>query len=95
MKELQEYYDKILEKYSSKQYKLLKFNDNPLPDIRNQQHLEAQHFMMFEWCEDHNDHRYKEIFDYIVRPNDLDMDFTKIEFEDFLEFLASIKVSKK
>jgi len=88
---LQDYYNQIIEKYQQKEYKMLKFNDNPLPKVR-EPHLESQHFMMFEWCEDHNDERYKDIFDYIIRPNDLDMDFTEIEFEEFLKFLASIKI---
>jgi hypothetical protein len=91
---LQEYYNQILEKYKKKDFKVLRFNDLPLPKVR-EPHLEAQHFMMFEWCEDHKDDRYKDIFDYIVRPNDLDMDFTEVEFEDFLKFLASIKINGK
>jgi len=88
---LTNYYYQILEKYKSKEFKVLRFNDKPLPKIR-EPHLEAQHFMMFEWCEDHNDERYEDIFDYIVRPNDLDMDFTEIKFEEFLKFLAEIKI---
>lgn len=85
------YYNNIIEKYNSKSFKVKKFNKNPLPKVRDK-HLEAQHFMMFEWCEDHKDNRYNDIFDYIVRPNDLDFDFTDIKFEDFLKFLAEIKV---
>jgi hypothetical protein len=88
---LQEYYNQIIEKYKSKEYKIFRFNDKPLPEVR-EPHLESQHFMMFEWCEDHKDERYKDIFDYIIRPNDLDMDFTEIEFEEFLKFLSSIKI---
>jgi hypothetical protein len=80
-----------MEKYSKKEFKVKKYNQKPLPKVRDM-HLEAQHFMMYEWCEDHKDDRYKELFDYIVRPNDLDIDFTKIDFEDFLKFLASIKI---
>jgi len=88
---LTSYYNQIIEKYNTKDFKTRKFNKKPLPKVRDK-HLEAQHFMMFEWCEDHNDLRYKDIFDYIVRPNDLDYDFTSISFEEFLKFLASIKV---
>lgn len=88
---LNNYYSQILEKYKNKDFKVKKFNKKPLPKVRDK-HLEAQHFMMYEWCEDHKDIRYKDIFDYIVRPNDLDMDFTEVAFEDFLKFLASIKV---
>ena len=46
-------------------------------------HLESQHFMMFEHMEDWNDD---------IRPNDLDIDFTEIEFEEFLKFLSHIKI---
>ena len=89
--QLQQYYNQILELYKSKQFKVLKFNDLPLPSVR-EPHLEAQHFMMFEHMEDWKDDRRFEIFDYIVRPNELDMDFTEIKFEEFLKFLAEIKV---
>jgi len=88
---LTDYYNQIIEKYKNKDFKVKKFNKKPLPKVRDT-HLEAQHFMMFEWCEDHKDPRYKDIFDYIVIPNELDYDFTEVEFEDFLKFLASIKV---
>lgn len=92
--QLTTYYNQILEKYDNKEFKVIKLSSNSLPKVRNK-HLEAQHFMMFEWCEDHKDDRYKNIFNYIVRPNDLDMDFTEINFEDFLKFIASIKINKK
>lgn len=90
MKELTDYYNQILEKYSNKEYTILKFKKDPSENF--EPHLESQHFMMFEHMEDHNDHRRFEIFDYIIRPNDLDIDFTEIEFEEFLKFLASIKI---
>ena len=48
---LNEYYSKIIEKYKSKDFKILRFNDLPLPKVR-EPHLEAQHFMMYEWCEE-------------------------------------------
>jgi hypothetical protein len=94
MNKLKEYYNEIIKKYKSNDYKVIRFNDKPLPKVR-EPHLEAQHFMMFEWFEDHNDNRFDKVFDYIVRPNNLDMDFTKIEFKDFLLFLSEIKIKKK
>lgn len=90
-KNLKEYYYQILKKYESKEYKVFRFNDKPLSKVR-EPHLESQHFMMFEYLEDHNDDRRFELFDYIVRPNDLDIDFTEIKFEEFLKFLAEIKI---
>jgi len=88
---LQEYYNQILNKYKTKKYKLLRFNDKPLPTVR-EPHLEAQHFMMFEYMEDWKDDRRFDIFDYIVRPNNLDINFTDIKFDDFLKFLSKIKI---
>jgi len=66
---LKEYYNQIIEKYESQEYKIHRFNDVEPPEII-EPHLEAQHFMMFEYMEDHNDDRMFEIFDFIVRPND-------------------------
>ena len=87
---LHEYYDEIISKYKGKQYKLKKFNDNPLPEISP--HLEALNYLMYEWCDDHNDERYKDIFDYIIVPNDCDFDFTSILFEEFFQFLKEKKI---
>ena len=88
--ELKQYYNDILEKYENKEYEILLFNP---PDPNDwEPHLESQHFMMFEYMEDNNDDRRFEIFDYIIRPNDLDYDFTSISFEEFLKFLSEIKI---
>jgi len=91
MNQLQDYYNEIIEKYSNKEYTILKFSECEIPE-NFEPHLESQHFMMFEHMEDWNDDRRFEIFDYIIRPNELDIDFTEIEFEEFLKFLASIKI---
>lgn len=88
---LHEYYDKIIDQYSSKNFKMRRFNDNPISKTRSP-HLEALNYLMFEWCDDHKDDRYKQIFDYIIIPNDCDFDFTSITFEEFFQFLKEKKI---
>lgn len=39
---LLDYYEQIIEKYKSKEFKVLRFNDKSLPTVR-EPHLEAQH----------------------------------------------------
>ena len=41
--------------------------------------------------QDHKDDRYKELFNYVAIPEDCDLDFTEIQFEEFLKFLVDIK----
>jgi len=65
MKQLIDYYNQIIEKYSNDEYKVVSFNDKPIPNDW-EHHLEAQHFMMFEHMEDWNDDRRFNIFDYII-----------------------------
>ena len=88
---LHSYYDHILEQYRSKNFKLIKFNETPIPDHRSP-HLEILNYLMYEWCDDHKDFRYKNIFDYIIVPNDCDFDFTSISFEEFFQFLKEKKI---
>lgn len=88
---LHEYYDHILEQFKKKNFKVIKFNENQMPENRSP-HLEILNYLMYEWCQDHNDERYKEIFDYVVIPGDCDFDFTSISFEEFFQFLKEMKV---
>lgn len=89
---LEEYFNQVLDRYSKKEYNIKKFNKSK-PELTDF-HLEAQHYMMYEWCEDHWDDRYKDIFDYVLVPKDCDYDFYNTNFEDFLKFLAKIKVKE-
>jgi len=88
---LHKYYERVIDQYKLKNYKIRKFKkmDNP---TNPSPHLEALNYLMYEWCQDHNDDRYKDIFDYIIVPNDCDFDFTSITFEDFFKFLIEKKV---
>lgn len=49
---------------------------------------------MYEYLKDRKDQRMKVLFDYIVVPNNTDplFDFNEVLFENFFEFLVSIKV---
>lgn len=87
---LKEYFNLILDKYSKGEYTIINFKSTESNIINF--HLEAQHFIMYEWCDDHWDNRNEKIFPHILKPNDCDYDFCNIKFEDFLEFLSSIKV---
>lgn len=88
---LHSYYDHIIEQYKSKNFKILKFKDLSLSKTHSP-HLEALNYLMYEWCQDHHDERYKDIFDYVVVPNECDFDFTSITFEEFFKFLIEKKV---
>lgn len=90
MKDLHEYYKNIIQKYEDGDYEILKIKKSPNEEFEN--HLEAHHFMMYEWCDDHKDDRYNDLFDYIIKPNEMDYDFKSLNFEDFLKFLSEIKI---
>lgn len=88
---LHEYYNTVIDNYKSKNYKIRKFKKMDSP-ISPSPHLEALNYLMYEWCIDHNDERYTNIFDYVIVPNDCDFDFTSITFDDFFKFLIEKKV---
>ena len=90
LEELNNYFNLILEKYSNNEYetKNFKFTEPVIDDF----HLEAQHYMMYEWYEDHWYDDYETIFNHILIPKDCDEDFYNTDFKDFLKFLSSIKV---
>ena len=52
--------------------------------------LESINYMMWEWNHHHKDNRTV-LFDYIIIPNDVDYDFTKVQFSDFITFLSEEK----
>ena len=87
---LHEYYGHIIEQYKKKNFKVRKFKKIELS--KKSPHLESLNYLMYEWCIDHNDERYKDIFDYVVVPQDCDFDFTSITFEEFFQFLKEKKV---
>ena len=84
---LQEYFSFVKEKIVNKDFKILTFNSLPKDEISV--YLESINFLMYEWAEDNKDTR--QYFDYIIKPNNTDWDFTSITFEEFIEFLGKNK----
>ena len=92
---IQEYFKIVLDKIESKDFKIKKspsLRDKEDP-ILNPPYLEAINYFMYEYLKDRKDKRIRDLFDYIVIPNDTDplFDFNEITFEEFFKFLIDIK----
>ena len=95
---LNEYYDIIISKYKSGDYKLkvsknqsdkLEINEKEFP-------LHALNYLIYEYLKDNKDDRWKLLLDFVLVPNgvnkgDCDIDFTKVNFEEFFYFMVSVK----
>jgi hypothetical protein len=95
---LNEYYDIIISKYNSGDYKLKVSKTQKESPVLNQKEfpLHALNYLIFEYLKDNKDDRWKLLLDYILVPNgvnkkDCDIDFTKVNFEDFFYFMLSVK----
>jgi hypothetical protein len=100
---INEYYNIIISKYNSSDYKIRvsKTIDESLAidkDIIDAKEfpLHALNYLIFEYMKDNKDNRWKLLLDYILVPNgmnqkDCDIDFTKVNFEEFFYFMLSIK----
>ena len=95
---LNEYYDIILDKYVSGDYKLKVAKSSKTAPILNDKEfpLYAINYMIFEYLKDNKDDRWKLLLDFVLVPDGVntvgcDIDFTKIEFEDFFYFMLSVK----
>ena len=84
---LDEYFSLIQQKIKDKDFTLKVFTTKP--DVKISVYLEAVNYLMYEYSNDHNDTR--QIFPYILIPNDTDWDFTSISLQEFIEFLARNK----
>jgi hypothetical protein len=95
---LQDYYNIIIEKYKSDDF-LLKKGKHLItePEINEKEFpIHALNYLIFEYLKDNKDNRWKLLLDYILVPNnvnqkDCDIDFTKVEFEEFFYFMLSVK----
>ena len=93
--ELFDYYIIIKEKIELGDYTIEKISpEATIPEINS--HLEAIHYLMAEYMRDRKDQRLKEIFDYVCVPNgvntgEIDIDFTKWDFEKFMKGLIKLK----
>lgn len=90
------YYQIIKQKYLNNEFQILKIQN--IEPIYNEKtfHLETQHYLMYEYWKDRNDSRILDTFNWILIPNDLnqgelDIDFTKWNFEIFLDGLILLK----
>ncbi len=84
---ISQYFDLIQQKIKAKDFKILKLTSEPEKEISV--YLESVNYMMYEFSEDHNDKR--QLFPYIIVPNDVDWDFTQITLKEFINFLAKNK----
>jgi len=84
---INKYFSLIQEKILKKDFKILKLTSEPDKEISV--YLESVNYMMYEFSEDHNDSR--QLFPYVIIPNDVDFDFTTITLKEFINFLAQNK----
>ena len=95
---LNEYYDIILNKYVSGEYKLkVAKTSTETPIIKDKEFpLYVLNYMIFEYLKDNKDDRWKLLLDFVLLPNGVntigcDIDFTKVDFEEFFYFMLSVK----
>lgn len=95
---IQEYYDIIIDKYKSGDYKLrVSKTYEKSPDLNEKEFtLYALNYLIYEYLKDHNDDRWKLLLDFILVPNGVDqegcdIDFTEVDFEEFFYFMVSAK----
>ena len=84
---IDEYFALIQQKILDKDFTIKEFLSKPEQTISV--YLEAVNYMMYEFSDDHNDNR--QIFPYIIVPNNVDWDFTTITLKEFINFLARNK----
>lgn len=84
---IDQYFSLIQQKIKDKDFKIQKITSEPASTISI--YLEAVNYMMYEFSQDHEDKR--QLFPYIIVPNNTDWDFTKISLKDFIKFLAENK----
>jgi hypothetical protein len=96
--ELKEYYNIIIDKYKSGDFKLRTGKHlESSPEINEKEFpLYALNYMIFEFMRDNKDDRWKLLLDFILIPNGVntegcDVDFTEVKFEDFFYFMVGVK----
>lgn len=88
---LLDYYNLTIDKIKASDFKILKIKSIPTTISI---HQESINYLLYEWNIEHKDPRIN-IFDYVIIPNNMTREFTHINFEQFYNFLLSIKVSKE
>ena len=95
---LQEYYNIIVDKYKNNDYKLKVAKSAKETPVINEKEfpLYAINYLIFEYLKDNKDDRWKLLLDFILVPDGVniegcDVDFTKVDFEEFFYFMLSVK----
>lgn len=96
---IQQYYTIIKKKIENGEFKRLTKNIKLAPskeECSKNSHLEAIHYLMYEFMKDRNDKRMFFVFDYVCQPKGvnkgkINIDFTKWEVEDFLKEIMKLK----
>ena len=95
---LNEYYNIIIDKYKSNDYKLRIAKTSKETPVINEQEfpLYAINYLIFEYLKDNKDDRWKILLDFVLVPNGVnkqgcDIDFTQVSFEEFFYFMLSVK----
>jgi len=87
---IDKYFSLVQQKIRDNDFTILKFTSEPEKEISV--YLEAVNYFMYEYSQDHNDTR--QIFPYVLVPNNTDWDFTSISLKEFTNFLARNKSKK-
>jgi hypothetical protein len=95
---LGEYYDVIISKYNSCDYRVKVAKTHlESPQINEKEFpVHALNYLIYEYLKDNRDDRWKLLLDYILVPNgvdqkDCDINFTQVDFEEFFLFMISVK----
>ena len=88
--QLKDYFEKVQSQIQSGNYTLKHIKGN-IPTKTEHSYIEAINYIMYEWADDHKQDIKDMLWDYILIPDDCNIDFTKIDFEEFFNFLIEIK----
>lgn len=89
---IQQYFNDTSSKLENGEFVLLKIKEETHPENFHS-NTESINFLIYMWCLSNQKFRIPELFDYVLIPKDLpDHDFSDVNFEEFFDFLCSIKI---
>jgi hypothetical protein len=80
----------IQKKIKNKNFKIKISSSKPKSNISI--YLESVNYMMYKFSIDHND--FRQIFPYIIIPDNIDLNLSKITLSEFIKFLSNNKSTK-
>lgn len=95
---IKDYYNICLDKLKRGEYRIgvntVKPEKSDIKEIELPLH--ALNYILYEYLLDYKDKRWKLLFEYVLVPKgvntkDCDVDFTKIDFDELLEFMVTVK----